>query len=91
MKGMDLTRVPFGFDLQSGRLVDAASVPRGLKCGCVCPSCKIALVARHGDVNEWHFAHASRNDKTRVERQCDFSFEPRWRQGDATAAFMSQL
>lgn len=54
--------------------MDVASVPRGLKCGCVCPSCKIPLVARHGDINEWHFAHASRNDQSRVERECDFSF-----------------
>ncbi|PPC94865.1 MAG: hypothetical protein CTY33_02970 [Methylotenera sp.] len=37
-------------------------VERGLACGCSCPSCGEALIARQGDVREWHFAHTSGND-----------------------------
>ncbi len=47
--------IPFG--LKDGRLVDITTVERGLKCGCVCPSCGQRLVARLGDDTTPHFAH----------------------------------
>lgn len=32
-------------------------VPGGINCGCFCPSCRSPLVAKKGQINEWHFAH----------------------------------
>lgn len=43
-------------------------------CGCICPSCKTPLIARHGEVKEWHFAHASRAVYSKTERECNYSF-----------------
>lgn len=42
-----------------GKLVHVDYVPRGLKCGCLCPYCHEQLLARHGDVKEHGFAHHS--------------------------------
>ncbi|NOE33329.1 competence protein CoiA family protein [Ruegeria sp. HKCCD7318] len=42
-----------------GRLVHVRYVQNGLKCGCICPSCKSPLIARQGKRRVWHFAHAS--------------------------------
>jgi ssDNA-binding Zn-finger/Zn-ribbon topoisomerase 1 len=52
---MDL--IPFAFDINSKQIVDIGSVPSGLACKCVCPSCKHPLVAKKGNVNKWHFSH----------------------------------
>lgn len=49
-------------------------MPRGRKCGCICPSCKASLIARKGNENEWHFAHDHRADD-RPDKKCDISFE----------------
>lgn len=49
-------------------------MPRGKNCGCICPSCKTPLIARQGNVNEWHFAHASRSVYGKTEHECEFSF-----------------
>ena len=43
-------------------------VLRGLACECTCPNCGEKVIARQGDVREWHFAHS-----TVVE--CDFAAE----------------
>ena len=32
-------------------------VERGLACGCRCLSCGAEVVARHGEIRAWHFAH----------------------------------
>lgn len=42
-----------------GKMVHVDDVPRGLNCGCTCPNCHEALLARHGDVKEHGFAHHS--------------------------------
>jgi hypothetical protein len=34
-------------------------VARGLACECLCPCCGDAVLARQGEIREWHFAHAS--------------------------------
>lgn len=47
-------RIPFG--LLGGRMVSPAEVVSGLACGCVCPGCGAALVARKGSI-AWCFAH----------------------------------
>lgn len=66
--------IPFGLDRVSLQLVDVGSVKRGSACGCICPSCKTPLMARHGDKNAWHFAHRSQNVHDKTRKQCDYSF-----------------
>ena len=73
-KAIELNLIPFGLRENDGELVDVADVPRGKKSGCICPSCKTPLIARHGDVKEWHFAHASRAVYSRTEKECTYSF-----------------
>ena len=34
-------------------------VPSGQACGCICLTCGAPLIARKGEINEWHFAHQS--------------------------------
>lgn len=43
----------------NGKMVHIDSVPRGLRCGCICPYCHETLLARHGDIREHGFAHHS--------------------------------
>lgn len=50
--------VPFGITPE-GDLVAVQDMPAGLACGCVCPGCGGALVARKGGVRTHHFAHHS--------------------------------
>ncbi|WP_407279718.1 competence protein CoiA family protein [Aromatoleum evansii] len=44
---------------KNGRIRSVEEVSRGLACDCVCPCCGEPVLARQGDVREWHFAHAS--------------------------------
>ncbi len=71
---MDFNLIPFGLSEKDGRFLDVSKVPRGKQCGCICPSCKTPLIARHGNINEWHFAHASRTGYLKTETECEFSF-----------------
>lgn len=66
--------IPFGLYLETNELVDVGSVPQGKACNCICPSCKTPLVARHGRINEWHFAHQSQNTYNKTSKDCDYSF-----------------
>ena len=56
---MDLKLV---YGIRDGRLRYIDDVERGLKCGCVCPSCEHPLVARRGPVKVPHFAHYQGGD-----------------------------
>ena len=47
---------PYGLD-KNNNLVRVDDVPNGLDCGCVCPTCKVDLIAKQGDEREHHFAH----------------------------------
>ncbi len=49
-------------------------MPRGNKCGCICPSCKTPLIARQGSQKEWHFAHQSKNPQSQTKNTCEYSF-----------------
>lgn len=49
-------RIPFG--LKDERVLHVDEVERGLECGCVCPGCEAPLIARLGEKNIHHFAHA---------------------------------
>lgn len=65
--------IPFG--LKDGRLVDITGVERGLRCGCICPSCGQRLVARFGSVTIPHFAHDKDADAQGVNKDpCQLSF-----------------
>jgi hypothetical protein len=47
------------FAERAGRLVSITHVPAGRACGCVCPACGAALIARKGHIKRHHFAHAT--------------------------------
>ena len=66
--------IPFGFNPTSGTFVDVEDVPKGAKCGCICPACETPLIARQGEEREWHFAHASRKVYEKTQKECEFSF-----------------
>lgn len=66
--------IPFALSLDTNLLVDVADVQSGKKCGCICPSCNIPLIAKKGDINEWHFAHDSQFIEKDQELSCDFSW-----------------
>lgn len=38
-------------------------VPRGVACGCFCPTCRSPLVAKQGEKNSWHFAHEAGQER----------------------------
>ncbi|WP_411360650.1 competence protein CoiA family protein [Pseudidiomarina salilacus] len=61
---MSYSLIPFAIQKSSGRWVDVTQVERGLKCDCICPACFADVVAKKGDLQDWHFAHrASDNDE----------------------------
>ncbi len=37
--------IPFGFDTDSNKIVDIASVENGLSCNCICLICGTSLIA----------------------------------------------
>ncbi|MEY8216572.1 MAG: competence protein CoiA family protein [Colwellia sp.] len=41
----------------------------------MCPSCKTPLIARQGQLKEWHFAHRSTNTHLEIKKECEYSFE----------------
>lgn len=71
---IDLTLIPFGLRKDDGIFVDVSHVEKGLKCDCICPSCETPLIARQGEVNQWHFAHASRSVYDQTGKACEYSF-----------------
>lgn len=71
---MDSTLVPFGYRPVEDDFVDVGEVPRGRKSACICWSCRMPLVARQGDVKQWHFAHATRGTYRETQDRCEFSF-----------------
>ncbi|NAX47774.1 competence protein CoiA [Photobacterium halotolerans] len=70
---MKLNLIPFGLRVIDHSFVDVVDVPRGNQCGCICPSCNTPLIAKQGQENQWHFAHASRK-VSGTSKDCDFSF-----------------
>lgn len=43
-------------------MIDIADSKNGLSCDCTCLCCSDRLVAKQGQINEWHFAHESGAD-----------------------------
>ncbi len=71
-------RVPFGLRIdETGKneYVAVDEVPNGLACKCICPSCKIELVARQGNEKIWHFGHKPRKTESELKVTCDFSYQ----------------
>lgn len=66
--------IPFAIHKETGAIQEIGEVPRGRKCGCICPSCKAGLVARRPKDKEWHFAHDP-NAEIQPDKKCDISFE----------------
>lgn len=56
---MDLKLI---YGLKDDKLVHISEVESGLKCNCVCPSCKTELIARKGSKIKHHFAHNNTED-----------------------------
>jgi len=56
--------LPFGISDHSGMIIHISEVESGLKCGCICPSCKDRLVARKGTIKTHHFAHFGNSECT---------------------------
>lgn len=55
-------KIPFGLRVADELMVSPAQVPNGLRCGCICAECNQLLIARQGQIKEWHFAHAAHGD-----------------------------
>jgi len=70
----DFNKIPFGLREKDQQFVDVYDVPNGKQCGCICPSCHTPLEARQGDVNVWHFAHASKKVYKKTANECEYSF-----------------
>jgi len=71
---MDLNLIPFGLTEETSEFVDIYDVERGKNCDCICPSCRTPLIARHGDSNTWHFAHAHKGVYDKTKKECEYSF-----------------
>lgn len=46
-----------------GTLRFVGDVPRGAACGCRCVACGAPLVARRGEIRNWHFAHEASQER----------------------------
>lgn len=71
---MEVTMIPFALRASDHAFVEVSEVPSGLAANCICPSCRMPLIARRGDVKVWHFAHATRATYTTTQNGCDYSF-----------------
>lgn len=68
-----MLKIPFAIESCSGELVEVGQVRSGRSCGCLCPSCGQSVIARQGDINQWHFAH-DRKGMTPPHSLCEISF-----------------
>lgn len=70
----DFNKIPFGLREIDQQFVDVYDVLNGKQCGCICPSCHTPLEARQGNINVWHFAHASKKVYEKTSNECEYSF-----------------
>lgn len=59
---MSRVQIAWGLDLESGLMKYIDEVESGMACGCICPGCRTELIAKKGEVMEWHFAHSNAVD-----------------------------
>lgn len=45
-----------------GVITSIRDVERGLNCNCICPACDANLIAKQGNVRDWHFAHSAQHN-----------------------------
>ncbi len=57
-----MTNIKLPYGLSNEQVVSIDDVESGLKCNCVCPSCKSQLIARKGEEKQHHFAHYNSED-----------------------------
>lgn len=62
--------IPFAIHKFSGRWLEVTEVEQGLNCDCMCPGCFGDLIAKQGEVNDWHFDHRSGDP----EEVCYYAF-----------------
>ena len=62
-------KVPFGLHKKTNKYIGIDEAKNGLACGCICPSCKMQLIARQGDKNEDHFSHYKS-----AQVECEYSY-----------------
>lgn len=63
--------MPYALSNESGCIVSIQEVQQGNQCHCRCLACKTPVTARHGEINQWHFAH--RTDQAFTEQECRYS------------------
>lgn len=66
MRERSKIKLPFG--QHENKIVHITDVERGMKCNCICPSCRSPLVAAKGNINQPHFKHA-------VDSECEGGME----------------
>ncbi|CAH7197360.1 hypothetical protein VCHA51O444_10666 [Vibrio chagasii] len=71
-----LTLIPFGLHTKTNEYLPVSEVKRGKACECICPSCKIPLIARQPDKTDtvWHFAHSSKAIYKDTREKCEYNF-----------------
>jgi hypothetical protein len=70
---MDELLIPFGYDKNTGAIVEPEDAERGRACNCICPGCRAPLLSRHPKVKRAHFAHDSKNKTENPSDDCPFS------------------
>lgn len=64
---MNTIKLPFALD-KNNTIVHIDHVERGKHCCCICPSCKLPLMAVKGNQKQHHFRHANHNE-------CEYGLE----------------
>lgn len=64
--------VPFGLSISSNKMLDVHDVVQGKTCACICPSCKMPLIAVKGTNRAWHFRHNSKAENNGYQ-ECKYS------------------
>lgn len=81
---------PFAYSIDLKKVVEVSAVRKGRACKCQCLTCGQAVVAKKGDVKEWHFAHDSNPDRGPL-KECETSFLPSCRQFIIASALSGEI
>ena len=57
-----MAELMYGIRQLDNKVVSVEDVPSGISCNCLCPECGSKLIARKGQKNEHHFAHANNSN-----------------------------
>lgn len=70
--GVKKEEIKLQYGLRGNTLVyigDIIEEEKGLKCNCICPSCKTPLQARMGNIRQRHFSHNNSNCNSAIAQQ----------------------